>query len=267
MKKDTCIYLHKRLDTNEVFYVGIGNDYRPYDKNNRSNWWNNIVNKAGYEVDVIEKNLPWKSAALIEIALIDFFGRKDLGKGNLVNMTDGGDGTKGWIPSAETKAKMSKANKGNKKSAEHKAKISAAKEGEKGSNAKLTEEIVIEIIYQCKFHYYWGMMSDLAKQYGVNPDAISAIKSNRKWKHIDRDSVLLKEGGTPTSSKTSSKTSRLTEEIVAEILYQLKFHYYRGMVNDLAKQYGVHKQTISRIKANRNWKHIDRDSILKKGTE
>ena len=50
MKRDILIYRHIRLDTNEVFYVGIGNEKRPYTKHRRSGFWNNIVNKTEYEV-------------------------------------------------------------------------------------------------------------------------------------------------------------------------------------------------------------------------
>jgi hypothetical protein len=54
--------------------------------------------------------------------LIRFYGRKDLGTGILRNLTDGGEGTSGWIPSEEVRAKMSAANTGKKQSAEHTAK-------------------------------------------------------------------------------------------------------------------------------------------------
>lgn len=32
---NTIVYRHRRLDTNKIFYVGIGKDKRPYDINNR----------------------------------------------------------------------------------------------------------------------------------------------------------------------------------------------------------------------------------------
>ena len=47
-----------------------------------------------------------------EIALIDLFGRKDLGTGCLRNMTDGGEGRAGAIASEETRRKQSAAKKG-----------------------------------------------------------------------------------------------------------------------------------------------------------
>lgn len=33
MENNICVYRHRRLDTNQVFYVGIGTKYRPFKKN------------------------------------------------------------------------------------------------------------------------------------------------------------------------------------------------------------------------------------------
>ena len=43
---NTCIYRHIRLDTNQVFYIGIGSIKRAYRKTGRNNYWNNITNKT-----------------------------------------------------------------------------------------------------------------------------------------------------------------------------------------------------------------------------
>ncbi len=47
----------------------------------------------------------------------------------LTNLTDGGDGTPGYFPSAETRAKLSASRRGRKASPEHRARISAALTG------------------------------------------------------------------------------------------------------------------------------------------
>jgi hypothetical protein len=109
------VYLHKRNDTNEVFYVGIGhNEKRAYVKHKRTDYWKNIVKKYGYTVDILVSDTPWEDACKIEKLLIEKYGRKDLGLGNLVNMTDGGDGSIGVIRSEETRKKLSEARKGEK---------------------------------------------------------------------------------------------------------------------------------------------------------
>jgi hypothetical protein len=104
--KKYCVYLHIRKDKNEVFYVGIGNEKRPYSKFGRSKYWSNIINKTDYEVKIIESNKTWEEASKIEIDLIKQYGRKDLNLGSLVNLTDGGDGSPNTIVSEETRQKQ-----------------------------------------------------------------------------------------------------------------------------------------------------------------
>lgn len=91
----TVIYRHIRLDTNEVFYIGIGKERRPYSKHGRNKHWHNIVNKCGYEVQILKTDLTKEDACELESILISYYGRKDLGLGTLVNMTDGGEGVNG----------------------------------------------------------------------------------------------------------------------------------------------------------------------------
>jgi hypothetical protein len=106
------IYKHIRKDTNEVFYIGIGKaSYRIQSKQSRNPMWHNIVNKTEYIAEIIEDGLNWQIACIKEKELISFYGRRDLGMGTLVNMTDGGDGLNN--PNKETRLKMA-VNKGQK---------------------------------------------------------------------------------------------------------------------------------------------------------
>lgn len=90
------IYQHKRLDNNEIFYIGISdNNDRPFNTHNRSSFWKSIVNKVGRSVEIITTCDTLAEACQIEQYLIKFYGRRDLGLGNLVNLTDGGEGGAG----------------------------------------------------------------------------------------------------------------------------------------------------------------------------
>jgi hypothetical protein len=128
------VYEHLRNDTNEVFYVGIGKfKKRAYSKEYRNKFWNHIVSKHGHTINIIHKDLSWEDACKMEKLLIEKYGRRDLGKGNLVNMTDGGDGRLGMICSEKTRQKISEANKGRTFSEETKQKFREAMMGNKYS--------------------------------------------------------------------------------------------------------------------------------------
>lgn len=92
------VYRHIRLDKNEVFYIGIGREKRPYSKKDRNKYWHNIVNKSEYKIDILFDDLTWHEACEKEKEFIKLYGRKDLGTGTLVNMSEGGGGV--W-PSGE----------------------------------------------------------------------------------------------------------------------------------------------------------------------
>ena len=89
------IYRHLKPN-GEVFYIGIGSVTRAYTKQGRNSYWRNIVNKYGYEVQILKEDLSWEEACELECILIEYYGRRDLGTGTLVNMTDGGEGTLGY---------------------------------------------------------------------------------------------------------------------------------------------------------------------------
>jgi hypothetical protein len=131
------VYKHIRLDKNEPFYVGIGKTIkRAYDKR-RGDHWKSITNKTDYKVEILFEDISWSEACLKEIELISLYGRKDLGLGTLVNKTNGGDGTLGYIPSKEMNLKRSEKLKGRIFSEEHKNKISNSLKGHKVSDKSI----------------------------------------------------------------------------------------------------------------------------------
>jgi hypothetical protein len=104
------VYRHIRLDTNQPFYIGIGLDdipKRAYEtRSRRSEWWNRIVNKHGYEVHILFENVSIDFAKEKEKEFISLYGRINLGTGTLCNLTDGGDGSPNTIVSEETRQKQ-----------------------------------------------------------------------------------------------------------------------------------------------------------------
>lgn len=92
------VYKHIRKDTNEVFYIGVGADKRrAYTKKGRNNFWQNIVNKTEYDVIILYTGLSYEEAYHKEKELIAEYGRRDLNKGTLCNLTDGGEGSPNQI--------------------------------------------------------------------------------------------------------------------------------------------------------------------------
>jgi hypothetical protein len=132
------VYHHYRKDTGEIFYVGMGHENRCYDKRKRNKWWNNIVKKHGYYVEIVYDNLTFEEAEVIEIMLIAKYGRLDKNTGILVNMTDGGGGSRNKVVSEKTKQLLSKINTGKKASKETRKKISRALKGKKKPKLSIT---------------------------------------------------------------------------------------------------------------------------------
>ncbi len=91
------VYRHIRLDKNIPFYVGIGKDdnfYRAHSTANRNRHWYNIVSVTKYEVEILFENISYESAKEKEKYFISIYGRRDNKTGCLVNLTDGGEGSK-----------------------------------------------------------------------------------------------------------------------------------------------------------------------------
>ena len=124
LKREHFLYRHIRLDTNEVFYIGIGTVEkkktnciieasrfkRAYDKSKRSNFWKDTVNKINYTVEILKVSDDYNYLKKKEIRLIKLIGRRNLNLGPLVNLTDGGDGSINYKHTKETKKLMSQIN-------------------------------------------------------------------------------------------------------------------------------------------------------------
>lgn len=129
------VYLHIKLTDGAPFYIGKGCSYRYNSKRDRNKWWHNTVNKYGFDVIILESNLTNEEALKQEMYWIDRIGRRDLGNGPLVNLTNGGEGETGRIPHNKGITGVIKFSdeinkkKGKPQSQEHKDKISLLMKG------------------------------------------------------------------------------------------------------------------------------------------
>jgi len=164
------VYRHRRLDNNKVFYIGIGNEKRPYCKR-RNKHWCNVVNKTGYTIEIIAKDLVLEDALELEMFLISEYGLD-----NLTNINSGGEGQ--FNPDAETRYKIGSGRRGKKTSDEHKKKLSDSNKGKKLSkesklkikeNHKLSKKVV---------DLETGIFYDSLK------DACQTININYKKEHL-----------------------------------------------------------------------------------
>lgn len=97
------LYQHTRLDTNEVFYIGIGKKQekrikgvktefeRAYVRAKRSAFWKSIANKTEVKVEILLESNDLAYIKAKEIELIKKYGRRAYDpEGTLVNFDEGG---------------------------------------------------------------------------------------------------------------------------------------------------------------------------------
>lgn len=124
-EKKFCVYAHHRLSDGKLFYIGKGDKKRANAVQRRSEYWHRVYKKHGRSVTILIGGLSETCAFSMERALIAFFGKE-----NLVNMTDGGEGKTGLVPSAQQREKCSISNKG-KKPADHAVRLAIERNSKK----------------------------------------------------------------------------------------------------------------------------------------
>lgn len=221
------VYRHRRLDINEIFYIGIGKSKsRAYQIRSRNEFWKNITNKTDYSVEIIAENLNVEDAKELECFLIQEYGRKDLGLGQLVNLTDGGDGCINF--SDITKNKISQSLKGKFQSEE----------------TKLKRSISLKNTWKCpELRKLKSIQTTKLNKLGII--GTKGKSSHKKGKPFDGDKIKLS-----LSLKEYYKNNKPYNFIEIDDLLRIKIlnDYKNGVTKfKLHKTYNLGRRIIERI--------------------
>ena len=118
------VYAHLRCD-GRIFYIGKGQKRRAWSAACRNDHWRKVANKyAPHKVVILRDGLSEEAAFDLERRVI-----RIVGKVNLTNKTDGGDGVSGLRHSAEERERIKARRTGALHSAETRLKMSLAQKG------------------------------------------------------------------------------------------------------------------------------------------
>jgi len=164
------IYCYIR-DDGTPYYIGKGTRKRAWQKQNHQS-----IPNDNRKIIILEANLSEIGAIALERRLIRWFGRKDLGTGILINLTDGGDGTSGYKHTEYYKQKMSARNFGknnpialdNPNSSLARKKLSESKKGIKFTdihkkNLSISHKGYIQQTIKCPHCLKFGGISNMKR--------------------------------------------------------------------------------------------------------
>lgn len=253
MLSNYYVYEHRRNDTGAVFYVGKGKGKRASNLRNRNDYWNKVYGKAGgltitYPVRCVDEEF----ALLAEIELIDAYRRRGI---QIVNVTEGGEGAPGWVPSEETRRKIGATNK-------HTPKARGERHGMYGK--KHTPESLAKMSAAHK-----GMLAgENHPMYGRHhtDEAKAKVSASRKGKCVGADNPfygkkhdvetrrLISETQrgrkaspeTRAKQKASALASAPDKQATRPVVCITTGARYYG-INDAARQLGLHRQSVRMV--------------------
>lgn len=291
----------------EPFYVGKGNGNRYLDhlkclEKHYNLYFKNKLNKIirnGFSKSDIEKkiiilsNLNEEESFIIEKDLIKQIGRSCNKKGNLVNLTDGGDGISGYVHSSKAKKKMSKEHKGEKNymfgkhhSKETKKKIGQALKGRKSpmlgrhqseeARKKIGQAHKGENHYMFGKHYSEEVKKKRSLVYRIeNHPMFGKHHSEETKKKIGQAQMNEKNHmfGKHPSEETKKKRSlalrirnqlerengekhynaKLTKGQVHQIHMLYRLNF---LVKEISQEYNVNSATIYNILSGNSWEYV-----------
>ena len=201
MEKIYYTYAYLRLD-GTPYYVGRGKKRRAYDRKKHG-----VKVPSRDRILILKKGLTFEESITHEKYLIYVLGRKNNNTGILRNLTDGGEGNVGWVPTDETRSRMRISQTGRVLDSQTKSAIKSGlllawsegrhhdmtgennpnadgHHGEKNGRAKLTDDDRRQIALEYtpgKKEGHNGNCSELASRYGIGMSQIRRIARNPRW--------------------------------------------------------------------------------------
>jgi len=197
---DFYVYLHKTLD-GRPFYIGKGRGSRAFSKHGRNTFWKRVVSKYGFYVEILYYNLSEQESFSKEIETIKFY--KNLVR--LCNLTNGGEGTSGWVHSSEARIKISQKNKGKTHTLESKFLIGATWRGRKHSEQ--TKQLI-----KSKWH----------KDHNILPKKKSSPKYSKSTFNVFKDGNLI---GTYSNKSKCAKDLGISQPNISNCLSGKRIHH------------------------------------------
>ena len=247
-----------------IFYVGKGLEDRTKDVIKRNKLWHRISKKYGQKRVIVLGTKDEQYAFAIEKKMINdhktFAAIWKKGDGWGANLTEGGEGTSGWIPSEETKRKIGNAQLGEKnhmygrlgedhpsfgkpKSEEAKQKMSDAKKGKYcGENSPMFGKSLPEETKRKISEAHIGKKlapEHLAKIVEANTGRVHSDQSKKKFGDAKRG---IKNPGALFTELQIKEIKTLSSMNIGDTV--------------IARYYNANRATIRDIRNGKNWKHI-----------
>ncbi len=234
------VYIHLRLDNGKPFYVGKGKDRRAFSKMGRNTYWNNVVNKYGYDIIIIENNLINEDALDREIYWI-----KRIGRENLVNMTDGGEGSDGFKHTPETILKLKNMEP---KFGKDNGNFGGGNWSEESKN-RFSEYQKINMLGD-KNPFYGKKHSDETKKH------LSKVRIGKKLTEEHKRNISLAQIGKRRNNNDLSGDKNPNSRLTYEIVNEIREKYKNGGVTykDIALEYNINRGYVGYIINYRVWK-------------
>lgn len=168
------VYVHIDPTTNLVRYVGKGHGKRAYDFHQRGAHhknWLNILKSQNLKpiIEILASDLEETRALELEVLWIAAYRSEGI---KLCNLTNGGDGVSGWVPSVETRKKWSNKLKGRV----------APNKGIKHSQSTIQKMKVRQLkkVICLSNHTEYPSVKAAANLLGCNPSAISMVCNGKR---------------------------------------------------------------------------------------